>query len=361
MDKNSYFDISIPDYIPCIYPLVSSFLKSKNLKISTGLLANMALIGIPTFSLSNKIFNPMVKLSDVVKLKYNLIDEKLCIKGTGREVYDENKEEYLNSYIDKNGIAIISGTSYYLPYSNDYLSDEYIQSLSKGRYIGIVDHWLSINKITKDVISIYDPVPNKFYGEINKSYLMPFWKGDKGVRELQSLEDVKKLLQYGIFDISIKRVLSQQEITSKTKETLELVKSLYFKQITIKEGEKSYYYGQKAIQNLKIMYINEMKDGIDDISREKVWRCFFEIKYSLFFVKLLIDEIIDYYEAKVRIQINDNMNKSIDTWQKISNIIEKNNLKKKSVESVKKDVISHIDYAVDKENKLFELIDFYKA
>lgn len=354
LNNKDNFDLNVPYYVPCGYPLISNYVRRKNLNISTATLLNMKLLSLPVFSYNNDEFSPNVNISDVDRLGYNLIENKLNIKLSTQQVKDSNRIEYLSEYIKENEISIVSGTSYYLPYTKDYLNSDYINSLKNGRHIGIVDHWLCAYGVTDETVSVYDPVPNNFKGDINKFKFMGFWRGDKGIKELEELDGVNHLLKYGILDINITDTLLDNEIICIIKELLLIIKSEYFNKNIINQDNNNFYYGEQAIEKLKDTFIYLVNNEHIDNGAQKIWRCFFEMKFSLLFLKHLVEESPHVFDVGLYLKLKDNLSKAIDLWGGIERIINSNMLRGNSISVVKNTVLKKLDLVIDIENKIYD-------
>ena len=102
----------------------------------------------------------------------------------------------------RRGLFLATGTSYHLPYCEDFQNPEYIRKhVKSGSRLHLVDHWIAVYGIDDEHIHVYDPVPSKYMGKISQEAFHEFWKGNQSIPELAPAKRKEKLRTYGTMDV----------------------------------------------------------------------------------------------------------------------------------------------------------------
>nr|WP_027338551.1 hypothetical protein [Halonatronum saccharophilum] len=179
----------------CLYPFIHERIKAKGCENSLNLYPNLELLSVPSYVVDEKKSMPInAKAWNSSELNYKRMDEYLGIKMTTKEIKDikEGLEVFKEDIKNKN-ISIVSGTSYFLNYSNNYKNKKYIRNYPNNVFERPVNHWLSIYGIENNNLLVYDPIPNDYIGEISKEDFILFWEGDRKISELSSFPGVERL------------------------------------------------------------------------------------------------------------------------------------------------------------------------
>ncbi|KAG2960550.1 hypothetical protein PC120_g27963, partial [Phytophthora cactorum] len=114
----------------------------------------------------------------------------------------EQGKAYIQERLENENLLIVTGTSYCLPYGEDYRNPEYIHKLVKqGSRLHLVDHWLGVYGMDEEQIYVYDPVPSKYMGAVSAADFQEFWKGNKNISELEIARRKETLRTYGTMEI----------------------------------------------------------------------------------------------------------------------------------------------------------------
>lgn len=274
--------MEIPYYYPCNLPLIHETLKQQGSLSSLGLIANSRMYGLPACSSAG-----LVK-SYFHKLDYE--DPIWIMKG---RVEYSGLEEGLNEVrkrVSKGELLLATGTSYYLPYCEDYLNAKYIEKLVEpASRLYLADHWLAVYGIDDDHLMIYDPVPSRYKGPISLKSFDDFWKGNKNIPELAQAKIKEELHTYCVIDIQPEEKLttsSYQEVLLRTLAT-QAYEFLFAQEV--REGDRIYYFGHAvSLQLLKTLHLGmaEGKTAANTISG-----FLFDMRWSRYFFRDLLEEL----------------------------------------------------------------------
>jgi acyl carrier protein len=181
--------MDIPYYYPCNFPLIHEVLLKQNSLSSLSLLANARMYGLPACSsegLMKTYFD---------KLGYK--EAVWLLKGKTELAGFEEGLALARDVTGRGELLLTTGTSYYLPYCDDYLNPLYIDKLvDPHSRLYLVDHWLAVYEIGKEHVMVYDPVPARYNGALPLSTFHDYWKGNKCIPELAHAKRREQIHSY---------------------------------------------------------------------------------------------------------------------------------------------------------------------
>ena len=142
--------LDIPYYYPCNFPLIHEVLQRQGSMSSLAMLAASRLYTLPSCEDNGSVKTYFHKLD---------YDEPIWQMNDQRELgsFEEGIMQILRQL--EAGRLLATGTSYHLPYCDDYHNPEYINKHVKpsSRHY-LVDHWLAVYGMDEDHMYVYDPV-----------------------------------------------------------------------------------------------------------------------------------------------------------------------------------------------------------
>ncbi|MWC29875.1 hypothetical protein [Paenibacillus sp. MMS18-CY102] len=279
-----HFDpiMEMPYYYPCNLPLVHEVLKRQGSKSTLSLLANSRLYGLPACSslgLVKQYFN---------KLDY---EDAVWLEKGKREIasFEEGVTE-IRERISAGELFLATGTSYYLPYCEDYLNPNYISKLvepDSRRYL--VDHWLAVYGMQDEQMYIYDPVPSRYAGPLSSQAFGDFWRGNKSIPELATAKRKEELHIYCTVDIEAEAKLSPSAFKDALQRTLATLAYEFLAGQEIQKDGRVYYFGNAVtLQLLKRLHLGAA-NGATDISAISTF--LFDMRWSRYFFRDLLSDM----------------------------------------------------------------------
>ncbi|MGE7217391.1 hypothetical protein ACQKJC_12885 [Priestia koreensis] len=327
--KNKPFQpiLDTPYYLPCIYPLITERLKGEGLEISPYLLPNINLLSLPAYQHQAKTRVPSANVWTAEALGFDQAEEILGFKTSMYEFNSESKGlEFLKSILTQNKLAIVSGTSYFLPYfTSDYLSDSYTNDYA-NRHLGIINHFYGVHGISSNTISIYDPTPYQYVGDIPMNKFLKSWYGDKGIPCLSEIPGVDSLYVRGVFEISEVKPLTSDELSYIVGQIIRTLSEQYLLGpiiISNKVNGDNLYFGHSAMKNLitDLRYVDEYYPS----SFQQLFKSIFNMRFSRYFLRdFLEDKITEYHNFS---KVLEELTTIISQWELVANILMRNTLK----------------------------------
>ncbi|EFM12182.1 hypothetical protein PaecuDRAFT_0862 [Paenibacillus curdlanolyticus YK9] len=274
--------MDIPYYYPCNLPLVHEVLKRQGSESRLSLLANSRLYGLPACSslgLVKQYFN---------KLDY---EDAVWLEKGKRELpsYEAGVAE-IRSRINDGELFLATGTSYYLPYCEDYLNPNYIAKLvdpDSRRYL--VDHWLAVYGVSDDQMLIYDPVPSRYAGPLSSQAFGDFWRGNKSIPELATAKRKEELHIYCTVDVESEATLTPTAFREAMQQTLATLVYEFLAGQEIHRDGRVYYFGNAVtLQLLKRLHLGAV-NGETEISAISTF--LFDMRWSRYFFRDLLNDM----------------------------------------------------------------------
>ncbi|MEW9701740.1 hypothetical protein [Paenibacillus sp. SI8] len=278
--------LEIPYYYPCNLPLIHEVLTRQGSESSLSLLANSRLYGLPSCSDSG-----------LIKTYFNKLDYAQAVwKMNGKREFSDLEEglKQIQQRISEGELFLATGTSYFLPNSEDYLNPKYIEKLIEpNSRLYLVDHWLAVYGIHNDKLFIYDPVPSRYAGPISRKAFNDFWKGNKCIPELATAKRKEELHTYCTIDIASEEKLTPPILKEMFLRTLATTAYEFLSAQAIRDGERTYYFGHAVtLQLLKQLHL-----GTDnsDYALNQISGFLFDMRWSRYFFRDLLQEMADRF------------------------------------------------------------------
>lgn len=280
-------EIENPDYyVPCTLPLITKEAIKQQLPLYTSLLSNCRLLAVPNYRVfKNEAIQSNVHFSqDLIITPYF---ERFGIFQNYNNF--ENFDIaflYLEKMMSENKGISIGVSTYYLPYSIDYLNNNYIQSYNT-RTIGTTNHYVSIIKIDKKnrKVKIFDTKPYLREEWISFNSFHLAWKGDSKIDELQHIKDIHILKPYTYFETTFLKNLDEETVVSESINLLENILSNCLSKKIIYNTTYNTFFGLKASEKC----IEDMREIISITKQytklEQYIICLIEFKINRFFLR----------------------------------------------------------------------------
>lgn len=272
--------LDIPYYYPCNLPLIREALERQGRRSSLALLAAARLYGLPACSDTG-----------LVKTYFNKLDYAEAVwRQTGRTEYAGLEEGLREArrLIAGGELVLATGTSYYLPYCEDYLSPKYIDKLvdPKSR-LYVVDHWLAVYGIEETRLHVYDPVPARYVGPLSLQAFHDFWKGNRAIPELAGAKRKEELYSY----CSVGVAAGDDAAASYAEALLRALATQaheYLSAREIAEGERTYYFGHAVTRRLQAQAHACLADGAASLGALSAF--VFDMRWSRYYFRDLLRE-----------------------------------------------------------------------
>lgn len=340
-------------YIPCLIPLIMNTILKEGSPIYLSLLANQGLQAVPNYCIDNEgtVFSNVIyswKLRHV-----SILDMlKIHIEHKHFTTYEEGIE-YIRKQIKIGKEVIVGVTTYYLPYSANYMNDLYINNYPDP-LLGIINHAVLITDIVDEKIKIYDTTPQIYHEWIDIRDFKLAWMTDKEIKQLKKVDGIDKLQAYSYDKIVVSEPYSEKKVYAVSVQLLHTIIQEYFQSKVLYEGNKRYFYGSLA--NEKI--IHDLKQGI--IKRDSeylksmiLWAV--EQKICRYFFRDLYEDISILLPNKY----NSNLNEVKDNVCELEKLFMKLVLEssRKTIRyEVLKDLVTNLENQYVKERELLQRI-----
>lgn len=273
---------TIPYYYPCNFPLIHEVMRSQGSVSSLSLVANARLYGLPSCSSTGLI------KTYADKLDY----EDAVWTITGKKAYPDFEEGMrdIHRRTSEGELSIVTGTSYYLPYTEDYLNPAYLAKLTEpNSRLYLVDHWLGVVGAVEERVMVYDPVPARYSGPLSLKAFNDFWKGNQAIDALANVKRKEPLMSYGMLDVEAVTPLSEMLYKEMLQSTLATLAHEFLAGRTVKKNDRTYYFGQAvSLQLMKRLHMGEQsyEEAISAISA-----FVFDMRWSRYFAHDLLQEL----------------------------------------------------------------------
>ncbi|UOE58261.1 hypothetical protein HPB58_12930 [Priestia filamentosa] len=306
----------VPYYMPCTLAALHENIKSKNSSSFLSLYPNAQLISVPVYrkSKGNQSYG-FTNLWDVDKLGYAFLD-KIFDFSFDIFQYPSFLEglEGLRHFIEEQEAVLVTGTSFFTPYSDDYKNMEYLERY-KEENPEIRNHVITLYGVSGEEMLVYDPVPYNYKGPLSMKDFKDFWRGDKGHPELQHREDIRGLLTYGGATITVNKEHDIPFLKEVFFKTISTIIYEYLNGSVIEDTKDNvYFFGKEALRE----FLTDLKEPI----REKgnisstLSNCIQEMKHGKYFLRDLLIEFHGYIDYRF-IEEYKNI---VSEWEKVHNL-----------------------------------------
>ncbi|MFD2670123.1 hypothetical protein [Marinicrinis sediminis] len=254
-------------YYECSLPNIQLKMQLKGHYSSIPMISNMKLYGLPVYSRTR--FLAFFKMREL--LGYGE-EELYSFSPIHFSSFDEGCR-YLKGKLEDGESIITAGTTYFLPYSEDYENPNYLEKFSQpDSLFQVMDHWLSVYGMEDPYIYVYDPIPHKQKGPISVRDFEAFWQGNRAIPALQDKPGIDKLQSFTAYDLNIKIPLrSREAYQSYLFHILRQLVTEYRRGAVIHYRNEDYYFGYRAseqlLTDLQKTYLDDPNRLIDHMDR----------------------------------------------------------------------------------------------
>ncbi|MNW50098.1 hypothetical protein D3C74_275390 [compost metagenome] len=238
--------------------------------------------------------------------------------------FEEGKTQ-IRQHISECGLFLATGTSYYLPYCEDYQNPEYIRKhVKQGSRLHLVDHWIAVYGIEDEHVHVYDPVPSKYKGKVAQAAFHDFWKGNQSIPELAQAKRKEELRTYGTMDIRATVKLDSAGYREMLTQALTTQIEEFLTGRTITQGERNYHFGH-AVSLRLLDALHGANEG-NQANEMLISGLLFDMRWSRYFLRDLLQESalwlgspLDQYARK--------FSDIIVRWEKAYNMLQVSRMK----------------------------------
>lgn len=275
LDKPKY-------YVSCGVPIIAENLWKKGIPIYINLLANNQMNAVPNLKMGNDgNVSSNVKFSGL--LKYTPVMEQLGIKKEYGNFDNFNDGiYYIKQQVENKKFANVGVSSYFIPYSRDYLSQDYIKNYT-SRTIGITNHYIMILDIKDDKLKVLDTTPVYQYQSLSVNDFCKAWASDRSIPNLRIIKGIEKIRPYTYFEVKTQACITSDQIFDISKKTF---KNIIIEYLAGREKQTQnfvIFYGIKSIEKL-ISYILDKLSSDKVLNVNQIIQCTTEMRISRFFL-----------------------------------------------------------------------------
>ncbi len=280
----------VPYYLPCFIPLLNEKLKRSGFNSSISLITATALLELPCVTVGNSNNDAKIEYWKSMDLDYSFCTEYMGVELNDYNVKDSEPIEFIRSKLQSGDVCIVFGTPYYLPYSHDFLSEHFISTFGQS-LVGVSDHSILVYKIDDKSVWVYDTTPNVRLEKVSIEDFLKFWRGNLYVNGLEYIEDKSRMHEYGCLEVKVGNNPSEAECRMLIESSLKTLAYEYLSGPIIESNGKKLYYGKSQLTWM-ISYLNEI-DPNNNEEMEKAIDLYFELKFGRFFIKDIIEEVLN--------------------------------------------------------------------
>lgn len=283
---------NIKFYVPCITTLLVRSLRLAKLPVYLSLFSNNGLPSIPNFKVikcaGEEKYKSDVKFSQ--KLGYSSIIRSLGIEREFKyfSSFDEGLE-YIKEENFKSREVVIGVSTYFLPYSKDYQSKNYINGYSQ-RTIGVTNHYVAILNSNSKYVEVFDSTPKVLLEKIDIEVLKLAWEGDNSIEELKKIKGMEILKPYTYFFIKPSRIFQEVEVRDLSLSLVKTIIQEFLSGSIISEKNSIIYYGVAANTEI-ILYLDSIINKENTSNLKELQECLFEMRISRYFFRDILSDL----------------------------------------------------------------------
>jgi hypothetical protein len=354
--RNFYPNPDVPYYVPCLTPQIYETLRYQGLSCTVSLLVNLQFKGLLTYVASQDLKTAWMDSTPTPGLLGYPPDFSFYFDLQYKTMVYRTLTEGLRAIsrlISKGHPVIASGSIYYLPYTNDYQNPAYLDNYPHPIF-GVADHWLTVVGITEEKVLVFDPVPNKFLGPISHDDFAGFWRGNRGIPQLQNVPGIDRLQSYSAFQVSPRKKLNSLRIKELHLTTLKTITAEFLRGTILKNGDRTYFFGQQATLQLKDGFLRAVRGESAPMAPAAFAKCFMDLRFpGYFFRDLLADAVQLYQLSKAHL---DRCQGNVERWEILGVFIAKiagaGQVNEKNITKA----LTLMDEAIQSENEFHEIL-----
>ncbi|WFR62829.1 hypothetical protein P9222_32800 [Paenibacillus amylolyticus] len=220
-----------------------------------------------------------------------------------------------------------TGTSYHLPYCEDYQNPEYIRKhVKQGSRLHLVDHWIAVYGLEDEHVHVYDPVPSKYKGKVALRAFHDFWQGNQSIPELAQAKRKEKLRTFGTMDIRATVKLDSAGYRDMLTQALKTQIEEFLAGRKITQGERNYHFGHAV--SLQLLHaLHEANEG-EQFNEMLVSGLLFDMRWSRYFFRDLLQESALWLGSPLD-QYAREFSDIITRWEKAYNMLQVSRMKQR--------------------------------
>ncbi|MDR1532860.1 MAG: hypothetical protein LBS62_11890 [Clostridiales bacterium] len=282
-------------YTPCLLPFVTDSILKQNQPIYLSLLENSDLYSVPNYAISEN-GEPTSNVRYSWKLGYQSILDilKIMLVNDNFNTFDEGIS-YIENHLNREDQTIVGVTTYYLPYSTNYLSQNYLKSYPHPLF-GVSNHIISITGIdlSNNKIKVYDTTPKIFQDWISLELFKLAWMTDRKIKDLEHVKGINKLIPYNYIRVIVSQYFSEEEVMTLSLRLLKTIVYEYLNCRTLSEGNFKYVFGLSSTSILlKELDACIMLKAASPLS--KFVNCLVEQKIARYFLRDFVEDISHFF------------------------------------------------------------------
>ncbi|ALF52091.1 hypothetical protein ACX27_03275 [Nostoc piscinale CENA21] len=282
------------------------------------IVANSEFWSVPVFSVQTADVMPNPIITRTEKLFKEEIDLfELTI--TSVSSFAEGLAQ-IRTRIQRNQPVIISGTTYELPYSPDFHNPNYLQPRTTSALGGdfqIADHYVCVIGLGSDEVLLYDPIPNKFFGNIPLESLEKFWRGNIQFDVFTKARGLSLLVSYGIVNVTIDPDYQNESLENIAIKILNRVNTAFLEGRT-RTRPGRIYLSSIALSNYIYEAFNSYYSTTGEIL-QSLGKCLFDMRWSRYYLRDLLQDMNQHLNFSLS-EIADEMLVVIDLWEEVYRI-----------------------------------------
>ena len=201
--------------------------------------------------------------------------------------------------ISEGQLVIVSGTSYFLPYSKDYRNHAYIKNYPHPIF-GVGDHVLAVTCLSEEQVWVFDPVPDKFFGPITMNDFAGFWRGNRSIPELQAVPGIEKLHIFGNGQLFTGKKLNADELEELSWAITKTIVFEFLKGTRLMDNDCTYYFGKQAAIQLREDFLKAVAEDSCDAAAMAFKLCFMEQRFPRYHFRDLLKDLTSLYKLPER-------------------------------------------------------------
>ncbi|WP_458125406.1 hypothetical protein [Paenibacillus sp. Z3-2] len=310
--------LDIPYHYPCNFPLIHEVLHRQGSITSLALLAASRLYSLPSCG-DNGLVKPYFHKLDYAEPIWEMYGQREL--GS----FEEGKT-LIRQHISEDELFLATGTSYHLPYGEDYQNPEYIRKhVKQGSRLHLVDHWIAVYGMEDEYVHVYDPVPSKYMGKVAQAAFHDFWKGNQSIPELAQAKR-KELRTYGTMDIRATVKLDSAGYRDMLTQALTTQIEEFLTGRTITQGERDYYFGHAvSLQLIDALYAEDEGKQANEML---ISGLLFDMRWSRYFLRDLLQESVLWLGSPLD-QYAREFSEIIVRWEKAYNMLQVSRIKQR--------------------------------
>lgn len=236
----------VPFYYMCAFAMMHEQVKRMGSLSYLSLYPNVHMYNLPIYASNGDYLNP--------ERTKKIIGNYVPYHSFQRIDFDniEKGLAYLEEQLANGQLIIVQGTSYELPYHDDYHNPRYVEKLTESRStLTITDHWLTVYGMEDGKVYLYDPVPFHYKDGVSVEEFERYWAGNKRIQAFQGVKGYDKLAHYGVVKVELEHIMTEEMVKPFFVKVLRTAASEFMRGFIYEERGNTYSFGRMASIQLK--------------------------------------------------------------------------------------------------------------